>query len=56
VYVLSGGFHDYLKKYHKDTKLVENYDKSYFDEEFLHVNDTNLSSVRLRPDIQQNKK
>jgi len=55
VFVLSGGFHDYVKKFHGDSKLVESFDKSYFNEDFLHINDTNLSSVRLRPDLAPKK-
>lgn len=69
-YILSGGFHDYIKKYHKDAALgmiqsdalysllrspisVEGFDQACYSPEFFHVNDTNQSSVRLRPDLQK---
>jgi len=47
VFVLSGGFHDYLVKNHSDPHLVENYNSEFWSmPEFLHIRDADVKTFR----------
>eukprot|EP01103_Thecamoeba_quadrilineata_P013361 TRINITY_DN3694_c0_g1_i1.p1 TRINITY_DN3694_c0_g1~~TRINITY_DN3694_c0_g1_i1.p1 ORF type:complete len:187 (-),score=27.14 TRINITY_DN3694_c0_g1_i1:35-595(-) len=46
VFVLSGGFHEYLTKNHNDPDLLEGYVPSFYSQDFVHVNDSNVQTVR----------
>jgi len=47
VFVLSGGFHDYLVANHDDSVVVEGYDAAcYTQPEFLHIRDADVKTFR----------